>query len=90
MRFLSIIWGVLAIFATWVVVSRLVGDPRMADLAAVLLGFDLLFTEYGTMGRMDVMCVALGLGGQAVYMVLREKHFGWSLFLSHLLTAWSG
>jgi 4-amino-4-deoxy-L-arabinose transferase-like glycosyltransferase len=90
MRLLSIAWGVLAIVATWLVVTRLARDEKVADLAAVLLGFDLLFVEYGTMGRMDVMCLALGLTGQAVYLALREKHFGWSLFLSHLLAAWSG
>jgi 4-amino-4-deoxy-L-arabinose transferase-like glycosyltransferase len=90
MRLLSIAWGVLAIVATWLVVMRLVGDERVAGLAAVLLGFDLMFVHFGAMGRMDMMCLSLGLAGQAAYMLWREKYFGWSLFLSHLLTALSG
>jgi 4-amino-4-deoxy-L-arabinose transferase-like glycosyltransferase len=90
MRFLSITWGVLAIVATWLVVVRVVGDERVAGLAAVLLGFDLIFVHFGAMGRMDMMCLSLGLAAQALYMVWREKYFGWSLFLSHLLTALSG
>lgn len=90
MRFLSIVWGVLAVASAWVVVRRLAGDPRVADLTAILLGFDLMFVHFGAMGRMDMMCLSLGMSGQAVYMVSREKHFAWSLFLSHLLTGLSG
>lgn len=87
MRTLSILWGILLLISVFVLGKRLTGNPAVAALTALLLSTDLLLTQYGASGRMDMMCLSLGFAAQAVYLSWRERNRAAALFVSHLLLA---
>lgn len=90
LRFLSVAWGALALFATFSLVRLLVRDDATALLATGLAGVDFLFVNCVTVGRMDSMSVALALSSYASYLALRERHLAWALLAGHTLVAASG
>lgn len=87
MRSLSILWGILLLPSLFTIGKRLTGDPMVAAFATLLLSTDLLLTQYGASGRMDMMCLSLGFAAQAVYLAWREERPQAALFVSHLLLA---
>jgi Dolichyl-phosphate-mannose-protein mannosyltransferase len=90
MRSLSVLWGIGLIVSMFCIAKRLTNDTAIATLTSCLLSTDLALTQYGGAGRMDMMCLSLGIGAQAVYLSLRERHRGAALLVSHLLTAVAG
>jgi 4-amino-4-deoxy-L-arabinose transferase-like glycosyltransferase len=78
MRLLSALWGLIAIAAWFVIVRAASGSSLAASLACLLLSLDFTFLWSAADGRMDMMCVALGLAGIALYMAMgsRDYHFG--------------
>jgi hypothetical protein len=74
MRLLTALFGVLAIIALYFWTLKLTGRALIASLAALLLAQDNIFLWRSADGRMDMMCLSLGLIGQAVYLVWRESN----------------
>jgi 4-amino-4-deoxy-L-arabinose transferase-like glycosyltransferase len=89
-RLASILWGVLALVSWFALVKKLAGEDWPALLAVALLSVDYLFIDMASLARMDMMSVALGAAGLAVYVALRERHLNWAVLLSQSLVASSG
>jgi 4-amino-4-deoxy-L-arabinose transferase-like glycosyltransferase len=87
MRALSIVSGLAALAAWFVIVRALAGDRRVALAAAALLAVDGQFLWSASVGRMDMMTAALAFGAIAAYLGLRERHFGRALLAGHGLCA---
>jgi hypothetical protein len=77
--------GVLRFF-----LSRLLPDSRAPALAFCLLALSFIFIDNAGFARPDLMCGALGLGGLAAYLALRERHIYLAVFLANSLMAASG
>ncbi|MDQ1522651.1 MAG: hypothetical protein QOE47_575 [Pyrinomonadaceae bacterium] len=90
MRALSAVFGVLALFAWYVVVKRLSGNKWVALLTFVLLAFDYIFVMGASFGRGDMMSMSLGASGLAAYLHLRERNFARAVLVSQTLIAACG
>src|SRR5262249_22423261 len=55
----------------YVVVRSLAPDPILPLLATALLAVDFVFIGISSFGRMDMMCLALGVSSWAAYLTLR-------------------
>jgi 4-amino-4-deoxy-L-arabinose transferase-like glycosyltransferase len=86
-RLHSIFWGVVALLALFSLVRDLTGRPGLAWGAAFLASTDYAFLRGASDGRMDMMTLALGLLGLAVYRRMSGQHFRWALLLSEFLIA---
>jgi hypothetical protein len=82
-RFYSVMWGLVALAAWWLVVRKLTSSAAAAFLTAALLAVDFTFLWGASVGRMDMMCEALGIGGIAVFLCLRERSLSKAVLLSH-------
>jgi hypothetical protein len=82
-RLYSVFWGLLALWGWMMVVWKLTGDRRMALLTAALIAIDAQFLWSSAVGRMDMMCAALGVAGVAAFLCLRERHFGLAILAGH-------
>lgn len=87
LRGLSILCGVLILFAWYSLMSRLSADPRIALLAVGLLVVDNHFVSITALGRMDAMCAGLGWAGCAAYVRLRECNLSIAILLGNALVA---
>jgi hypothetical protein len=90
MRLISVAFGLLALWAWFVVVSKLLGNKEIALLTIVILSSDYFFLMGASFGRMDMMSMALGASALAVYLILREKNLGWAVISSQSLIVASG
>lgn len=88
-RLLAATFGALALLAWFVIVERIMQNPLAASLTVLLTAFDFTFLWSAADGRMDMMCVALGSAGLAVYLYLRERNLGLAIFLGNCLAACS-
>ncbi len=89
-RLYSVFWGLVALAASFFLMKTLTGDVRVALLAALLLATDFTFVWSASVGRMDMMCAALGQAGFALFLALRARHFAWAVLLSQSCVAASG
>lgn len=85
MRLLSVVWGVCALMSTYYIVRQLAGNLLVARLAITLAAVNEVFVMMGSFGRMDMMCLATGLAGQAVYLLLRRRNRNIALLCAHAL-----
>ena len=90
LRAVSIMWGLVAVAAWYLIMWRLSGSRGLGLLTAALLALDYTFIAVGSLGRMDMMCAALGFAGLAAYLALRERHLGAAVLASHALVVLSG
>jgi len=90
MRALSALFGVLALFAWYVVVKSLTGNRKVALLTFVLLAFDYIFVMAASFGRGDMMSMSLGASGLAAYLYWRERNFARAVLVSQTLIAACG
>lgn len=90
MRSISLVFGLIALVAWYLIVKSLSGNTRVALLTVALLAFDYNFVMSSSFGRMDLMCASLAAAGLAAYLVLREKNFSWAIFVSNCLVVASG
>jgi 4-amino-4-deoxy-L-arabinose transferase-like glycosyltransferase len=88
-RSLSIFFGVLTIAALFFAVRELAG-PSIALLAAVIAGTDFHIALNAATARMDSLCAALGLGGIALYLTLRNSRPRAALVAANACVALSG
>jgi 4-amino-4-deoxy-L-arabinose transferase-like glycosyltransferase len=89
-RLYSVFWGLVALAAWFLVVKRITGDTRIGLLTAALLATDFTFLWGAGVGRMDMMCEALELGGIAAFLWLREKNLFWAILAGHAGVAAAG
>jgi hypothetical protein len=89
-RMYSVCWGLAALLAWFAVMWKLSGDGRVALLTVALLAIDFTFTWSAAVGRMDMMCAALGMSGIAIFLWYREKNFALAVFVSHAFLAAAG
>ena len=90
MRLISVAFGLLALWAWFVVVRKLLGNTEIALLTIVILASDYFFLMAASFGRMDMMSMALGASALAVYLMLREKSLGWAVIWSQCLIVATG
>lgn len=86
LRALSTAWGVVALGAWFLITSKLF-NRSLATVATLLIAVDYHFTLDAALGRMDMMCAALGFSGLAAFLWLRERSLPWSLFAACSLIA---
>ena len=85
MRLMTALFGALAIIALHRWTLRLTGSHLSASVAALLMAQDNLLLLRSADGRMDVMCLSLGLMGQAAYLALRERSVAKALLAANTL-----
>jgi hypothetical protein len=86
-RLYSVLWGLAALVAWWMLVRKLSGEAGVALLAMAFVAVDAEFLWGAGAGRMDMMCAALGVAGLALYVNLRETHWTAAILLSHAAIA---
>ncbi len=87
MRSLSIFWGAVILIVWCGLVSKLSGNRIAGLLTAGLLAIDYHFLAVAALGRMDAMCAALGWGGCATFILLRQRSFSQAILVSNILVA---
>ncbi len=89
-RYLSILWGLVALWAWYRMLKILTGDERIAVLAMGLMAVDFTFVWTSSVGRMDMMCAALGGAGLTAFLALRERNFSLAVLVSQSLIVAAG
>ena len=90
MRAFSVLWGLAALLAWFIIVGRLTLNPRAATLAVFLIGTDFAFLDASSDGRMDIMVAALSAGALAAYLLLRERSLNAAVVVSQALAMTAG
>jgi hypothetical protein len=89
-RYLSAIWGLVALVAWYRLLMAVGGDRRVATLAVGLMAVDFTVVLAASWGRMDMMSAALGIAGLAAFLSLREKHLVRAILVSQACVAAAG
>jgi Dolichyl-phosphate-mannose-protein mannosyltransferase len=89
-RYLSILWGVVALWAWYRMLKILSGDERVAVLALGLMAVDFTFAWTASVGRMDMMTAALGGAGLTAFLIFRESNFTRAVLVSQSLIVAAG
>ena len=89
-RYLSILWGLVALWAWYRMLKILSGDERVAVLALGLMAVDFTVAWTASVGRMDMMTAALGGAGLTAFLVLRESSFTRAVLVSQSLIVAAG
>lgn len=90
LRYLSAVWGLVALWAWYRILMMVCGDRRVATLALGLMAVDFTVVWSASFGRMDIMAAALGSAGLAAYLSLREKHLIRAILVSQACVAGAG
>ena len=85
----SVVFGIFTIAALFFLVRELAG-PSVALLAAIIAGTDFHIAFNAAIARMDSLCAALGLGGIAIYLHLRNSRPRAALIAANACIALSG
>ena len=85
-RMLSLASGLVALSAIFFLMRSQAGHG-IALLATLFVATDFHFLVAASVGRMDMMCAALGFSGIAVYVLMRERSLRTAMLLSHTLAA---
>jgi hypothetical protein len=89
-RYLSILWGLVALLAWYRLLKILTGDERVAVLALGLMAVDFTVLWTSSVGRMDMMAAALGGASLTAFLLLRERNFTRAVLLSQSLVVAAG
>lgn len=84
MRAMSIFWFMVALSAFYLLMRSQAGRG-VALLATLLLAADFHFLVGAAVGRMDMMCAALGYSAIAAYLLLRERSLRLAVLTSSTL-----
>jgi 4-amino-4-deoxy-L-arabinose transferase-like glycosyltransferase len=90
MRLLTLVFGLLAIAALYTWTARLTGSWSAALVAGLLMAQDNILLWRSADGRMDVMCLALGLIGMAAYLRWRERSLSQALLIGSTFVCLAG
>jgi len=84
-RFLSCTFGLAGLIFFYLLLKKLKFEDKLILTALLLTSVDFLYTRYSGDGRLcDIMCNTLCLAGFVFYLLLREKNFILSVFVSNL------
>jgi 4-amino-4-deoxy-L-arabinose transferase-like glycosyltransferase len=86
MRYFSVFWGTILVFAYFVLVRSISQNRRLASLALLLLVFNYDVINLTT-ARYDGMAAALSVSGLAIYAILREGHLPLALLSANTFIA---
>jgi len=86
MRYFSVLWGTVLVFAYYVVVRKISRDRRTTWLVLLLMVFNYDLINLTT-ARYDGMAAALSACGLAAYAALRERHLSLALFAANACIA---
>jgi hypothetical protein len=89
-RYLSILWGLVALWAWYRMLQVLSGDDRVAVLALGLMVVDFTVLWTSSVGRMDMMAAALGGAALTAFLLLRERSFMRAVLVSQALVVAAG
>src|SRR3954447_278341 len=89
-RLYSVAWGLVALASIYVILNTLSGRRGVALLGMALLAIDFQFLWSASVGRMDMMCVALAQAGFAAFLHFRTRNFPLAIFASQSLVAAAG
>ena len=87
MRTLSIFWGLVALASWFLIMKALSGNQKLAMTAFAFIALDYVFIMHASLGRMDIMCAALGFAALAAYLCIRKRHLRLAVFASQSLVA---
>jgi len=87
MRSLSFLWGLAALAAWFFTLRDLLHDEAIATTAVAFLALDFHFVWASSIGRMDMMALALGFAALAIYLHWHASHFLPSVFAANCLMA---
>lgn len=87
MRSLSIVWGLIALLAWYLILESLTGDSALAVLALGIIATDYVFLQRASDGRMDMMSAALGFSSLAAYLRLRKRNLDSAVLAGNILAA---
>lgn len=87
MRLIGILFGALALISWSAIVTKLSGIRIAGPLTTALLAVDYTFVWVAADGRMDMICLALGVSGLAAYLLLSESRWTLSLWLANTAMA---
>lgn len=90
MRGISVVFGLVALAAWFVIIESLTKDRKVALLTLALIALDFAFIRSAAAGRMDMMCAALNFSAFAAYLRLRERNVSFAIFAGNALVALSG
>ena len=90
LRYLSAVWGLVALWSWYRILMAVCGDRRVATLAVGLMAVDFPFVLAASWGRMDMMAAALGSAGLAAFLSLRERHLIRAILVSQSCVAGAG
>jgi 4-amino-4-deoxy-L-arabinose transferase-like glycosyltransferase len=82
--------ALLLLYALHGFVRRTTGDRAVAWVAVFVAGFDYFFLVAAGFGRYEPLVAALGIGGYAAYVALRERRLGAAVVVSQTLVCLSG
>jgi hypothetical protein len=89
MRAFSVLCGASLVVSMYWIMLGLCRDVRTALVASFLVAVDFACVRSGAIGRMDILCAALGFGGIAIYVQLRNRDLRTAFALAHVLVALS-
>ena len=87
LRALSIAWGLVTLLAWFVIGALLTELPALAAFGSLILSLDYTFIWGAADGRCDMMCLALGSAGMALYLLLRETNLTRAILVANCLVA---
>ncbi len=90
MRLVSIFWGLIFVFAGYLIALQLSKNKNIALLGAAFLACDYMVLDTASQARPDMMCAALGFSAIAAYLVWRERNFSLAVLLSQTLVVLAG
>jgi 4-amino-4-deoxy-L-arabinose transferase-like glycosyltransferase len=89
-RIFSVLWGAAALAGWYFLVRKLSGSSWAGFLTAAFLATDFEFLWSASTARMDMMCAALGVGGLAAYVCLRDRNLKMAILAGNTCVAASG
>src|SRR5439155_1113146 len=87
LRWLSICWGAVILFAWYALMYQLSQDHKVSLLTVGLIALDDHFISVAALGRMDAMCAGLGWAGCAAFVCLRQRWLHRAIFAGNALVA---
>ncbi|MFN3967028.1 MAG: hypothetical protein ACK4JE_04965, partial [Endomicrobiia bacterium] len=89
-RFLALIFGLVGLIVFYIFLKKLRFEDNLIFIALLLTSVDFLYTRHSADGRLcDIMCHILCLSAFVIYLLLREKNFILSVFISNAFVALS-
>ncbi|MEO8129108.1 MAG: hypothetical protein ABI822_18535 [Bryobacteraceae bacterium] len=90
LRMYSVAWGLVALASLCITLQILSGRRDVALLGTALLAIDFQFLWAASVGRMDMMCIALGHAAFASFLYFRTRNLAIAVLVSQSLVVAAG